>query len=63
MEFALDLKSAGLPVIFQRSVMSPNPLPPVLKSLPPLLLSSTSHGWAVCTVTMVLSFHPSSNWP
>ena len=45
MEFLPDLKSAGLPVIFQRSVKSPNPLPPELKSSDPVA-SSTSHGWA-----------------
>src|SRR5713101_2115402 len=44
MEFAPEWKSAGLPLIFQRSAKSPKLLPPVLKSSPP---SNTSHGWEV----------------
>ena len=43
MELELDLKSLGFPKKSQRSVKSPKPLPPVLKSCA-LEPSNTSHG-------------------
>src|ERR1700730_1164402 len=65
MEFELGWKSLGLPKKSQRSVTSPSvvSLPAALAMLKAFCVSYMDHGWELCTVRMVLSFQPSSNWP
>src|SRR5260370_19559097 len=55
MEIEPDLKSAGLPVIFQRSAVSFL----LLKLLP---LSEMTHGCGLWMFMIELTFQPSSNW-
>ena len=66
MELELGLKSLGLPKKSQRSVISPSDTslaPAALPMLKAFCVSYMDHGWELCTVRMVLSFQPSSNWP